>query len=81
MKNPVYTTVGGDDNKNHPVYPGSRLALLVDALDDLAAEAPSHYTQQVSIVHDMLRDVLVGDLEPPTLIWLLDKAGQIPQPK
>jgi len=51
MKNPVYTTVGGDDNKNHPVYPGSRLALLVDALDDLAAEAPSHYTQQVSIVH------------------------------
>ena len=56
-------------------YPGSRLELLVEALDNLATLAPEAYPLQIAAVHDGLRATLRGEIKPAQLLAYLMEAA------
>ena len=55
-----------------PMYPGSQLEILVEALEDIKLLLPAYYTEQVEKTHDRLKEVLYNESRPTALIRLLD---------
>ena len=52
-------------------YPGSRLELLVEALDDLADVAPEAYPMRVNGLHTKLHATLEGEMTLEALLAYL----------
>jgi hypothetical protein len=57
-------------------YPGSRLELLVEALDDLAELAPEAYPLYAAGIHQELRAALQGETTPEELLRELMSSSQ-----
>lgn len=59
------------------VYPGSRLELLVECLDEIAEMAPDAYPLRANRIHTQLRATLQGEIGPTKLLaYLMSEAGQ-----
>jgi len=58
-------------HRPHIKYPGSRLEVLVECLDELAELAPDAYPLRVNAIHTALRSTLEGEIGPTKLLAYL----------
>ena len=57
-------------------YPGSKLEIIVEALDEIAELTPDAYPLRVNAIHTGLRATLEGEIEPAELLAYLMETSQ-----